>query len=109
MRNYVKNGTPLHGPSLCETCVYAHITRGFRVSEELVLCGAHERVYSVPFRVHECSSYRDKTHPSIYEMERIALPISVGQPKRTRGFAPRERARRDEAEVELILTEPQPD
>jgi hypothetical protein len=89
--------------------VYAHIARGFRESEELVLCGAHERVHSVPFRVRECSSYRDKTRPSIYEMERMALLISVGEPKRTRGFVPCQRPVPDESEVELILAEPQPD
>jgi hypothetical protein len=109
MRPNVKNGTPLHGPSLCETCVYAHIARGFRESEELVLCGAHERVHEVPFRVRDCSSYRDKTRPSFYEMERIALLIPVGEPKRTRGFVPRGHSEPSESEVELILTEPQPD
>lgn len=108
MSTHVKNGTPLHGPALCETCVYAHIARGYRESEELVLCGAHEGARSVPFRVRECSSYRDRTRPSIYEMERMALLVSAGEPKRTRGFAVREQSA-EESEVELILTEPQPD
>lgn len=108
MRPNVKNGTPLYGPPLCETCVYAQIERGYRESEEIVLCGAQERAYAVRFRVRECSSYRDKTRPSIYEMERIALLIPVSEPKRTRGFAVREQRAPDESEVELILTEPQP-
>ena len=30
MSVYVKNGTPLHGASLCDTCVNAHIERGYR-------------------------------------------------------------------------------
>jgi len=29
----VKNGTPLHGPSLCESCMNAHILSGFSESE----------------------------------------------------------------------------
>jgi hypothetical protein len=33
----VKNGTPMHGPSLCETCERAHIVRGYRESELLVV------------------------------------------------------------------------
>ncbi len=109
MRPNVRSGTPLHGPSLCETCVYAHIARGYRESEELALCGAHERMHEIPFRVRDCSSYRDKTRSSIYEMERIALLIPVSEPKRTRGFVPRAEPETDESEVELILTELQPD
>jgi hypothetical protein len=69
------------------------------------LTSAHE----IPFCVHECASYRDKTRPSISEMERIALLIPVSEPKRTRGFVPRTEPETDESEVELILTEPQPD
>ncbi len=36
---HVKNGTPMHGPSLCETCVRL-MSKGFRESEILVVCGA---------------------------------------------------------------------
>jgi hypothetical protein len=35
----VKNGTPMHGPSLCETCDRAHIFRGYRENELIVVCG----------------------------------------------------------------------
>ena len=34
----VNNGTPMHGPSLCESCMNAHILRGFSESEEEVVC-----------------------------------------------------------------------
>jgi len=35
----IKEGLPLEGESLCSTCVYAHIRRGFRESEQDVFCG----------------------------------------------------------------------
>jgi hypothetical protein len=109
MRAHVKNGTPLHGPPLCETCVYAHIARGFRESEELVQCAAHEPVHRVPFRVRECSGYLDKTRESLYEMKQIAWLLAPRGPKRAAGFLARPEPETAESEVELILTEPQPD
>lgn len=107
MRSHVKNGTPLHGTSLCGTCIHAHIARGFRESEELVLCAAHEPVRRVPFRVRECSGYLDKTRQSLYEMKQIAWLLDRHGPKRA-GFMPRAAEKTADSEVELILTEPQP-
>ena len=38
---HVKNGTPTHGPSLCESCMYAHIERGFNARpRSMVYCEA---------------------------------------------------------------------
>jgi len=37
----VKNGTPMHGPSLCETCTRAHVAKGFRQSPSV----SHLRIY----------------------------------------------------------------
>jgi hypothetical protein len=85
MSIYVKNGTPIHGPSLCETCVFVHSKRGYRESELLVLCAATEPFHRVPFPVRECSAYRDKTSSTLYEMERIALIVTPRETKRT-GF-----------------------
>lgn len=98
----VKNGTPLHGPSLCETCVFAHVKRGFRESEVFVVCVAAEPAHRVPFPVRECSVYRDKTRPSIYEMEKIALIITPRDPKRT-GFVHASVLTKEDAEIELTL------
>ncbi len=109
MRTHGKNGAPMHGPSLCDTCAYAHIARGFRESEELVLCAAHEPVHRVPFRVRECSGYLDKTRESLYEMKQIAWLLAPRGPKRAAGFMARSQRESPETEVELVLTEPQPD
>lgn len=52
---YVKDGTPLHGKSLCEGCVNAHIERGYRESETLIFCQATNPEHRVRFPVRECS------------------------------------------------------
>ena len=102
MNIYVKNGTPTHGPSLCETCAFAHVKRGFRENEALVICVASEPAHRVPFPIRECSVYRDKTVPSFYEMEKIALIVTPREPKRT-GFAQPAERRGADAEIELKL------
>ena len=98
MSIYAKNGAPIYGPSLCETCVFAHVKRGFRESEVLVACAAAEPAHCVPFPIRECSVYRDKARPSIYEMEKIALIVNPRDPKRT-GFVPAEKV----TEIESTL------
>lgn len=65
----VKNGTPMHGPSLCETCTRAHIVKGYRESEILMLCRAMwEPQRIVTFAVRECSSYVEKNASTLDEM-----------------------------------------
>jgi hypothetical protein len=100
----VKNGTPLHGTPLCETCAFAHVKRGFRESEVLVICVAADPAHRVPFPIRECSVYRDKTRPSFHEMEKIALIVTPRNPKRP-GFVPVNGSPSEEAEIELKLDE----
>jgi hypothetical protein len=99
----VKNGTPVHGEPLCETCVYAQVRRGFRESEMLVICVAQDPALRVPFPVRECSVYRDKTRPSIYEMQQIAFIVTPRGPKHATGFASGASSEPRKTEVELIL------
>jgi len=101
----VKNGTPLHGPSLCETCSSAHIQRGYRASEELVLCTANSLDRRVLFSVRECSSYRDKNRQSLYEMEKTAWILAPRGPKRQAGFVHACELRNEDSEIELTLDE----
>jgi hypothetical protein len=101
----VKNGTPLHGPSLCETCSNAHIQRGYRASEELVLCTANSLDRRVLFSVRECSSYRDKNRQSLYEMEKTAWILQPRGSKRAAGFLPSEEVKDVGREIELTLDE----
>jgi hypothetical protein len=105
MSVYIKNGTPLNGPALCETCSYAHIRKGYRVGEEIVICRWSEPNTCVEFRVRECTGYNDKTRPSMYEMERIACTIVPLRSKATAGFAAVNEKARDEDSVELVLVD----
>ncbi len=59
----VKNGTPLHGDSLCETCSRAHIARGF--SEKLVVCQAVYPERRVPFKIRDCTNYLERKRQTL--------------------------------------------
>jgi hypothetical protein len=102
----VKNGTPVHGPSLCETCDRAHIVRGCRESELLVVCRAtYEPERLVPFPVRECSSYVNKNAFTLFDMEKIAWTIAPRGPKRAAGFFTPDGSTDDQREFEIVLKE----
>jgi hypothetical protein len=102
---HVRNGTPLHGPSLCETCSHAHIEKGYRESEELILCGANYPMHRVQFPMRECTGYVDKTRLGLNAMERIAWVLAPQGSKRTAGFVRASEVRDEEDEIELPLDE----
>jgi hypothetical protein len=81
----IKDGTPLEGESLCTTCAYSHIQRGFRESEEEVFC-MYGQFRPVRFKVRECSAFNDKTLPTRWEMEKIALVIPTTTARKPTGF-----------------------
>lgn len=105
MSVYVRNGTPLDGSALCETCTYGFIRLGYRVGEEQVICRWTEPNNRVEFRVRECSGYYDKTRPGMYEMNQIARIINVDYSKEMAGFSAGSDAAIDKELVELILDE----
>jgi hypothetical protein len=100
---YVRNGTPLDGPSLCETCSNAQVTKGYRIGEELVVCTANSPSMRVNFRVRECTGYVDKNRQSLYEMQEIAWSLLPRGPKRSAGFEQVEQVRAIGREIELTL------
>jgi hypothetical protein len=92
----VLGGTPHHGrKSLCETCRWGHVARGFSDSQTVVRCGAvsqHDRAYSsnfrqVPFPIADCSLYADKRLPTVDDLQKQALIIDPDRIRVT-GFAP---------------------
>lgn len=83
----VKDGTPVYGPSLCETCSHGHIVKGYRMSEELAMCTAYTPTVLLSFRVRQCTSYLDKTRETLYDMRKVAWTISPERGKATAGFA----------------------
>jgi hypothetical protein len=101
----VKDGTPLYGPSLCDSCSRAHIAKGYRATEILVICDALYRDHPVPFPIRECTHYLDKNRRDLEEMEDIAWLLDTPGAKRKAGFAPAGTAEANAQEIELKLTD----
>lgn len=98
----VKNGTPMHGPPLCESCVNAHIERGYRESEALIVCQATWPQHRVQFRVRECSGYVETKRQDLEQMREMAWLLMPRNGKRVEGFiAPREVPEERGIEIEL--------
>jgi len=83
----IRSGTPQGAESLCNSCYWAHIQRGFAESEEVVLCAFLRPARSVPFKVSQCTDYEDKRIPSKRDMEDIAWIIRTKDINRKVGFA----------------------
>jgi hypothetical protein len=88
MRIKIHGGTPPNDDeSLCETCRHSRITRGRRLDEELVFCGAsHMRAVRITFKVTSCSEYDDYRYPSYYELMQQAWILKRGSRGRPPGF-----------------------
>ena len=97
----VRNGTPVGNDSLCSTCRYAHIQRGYAASEERAFC-RYGDYRPVPFRVRECTEYEDRRLPSLYDMERTAWILLTKKAGNPAGFVTPKRFRElegDDADV----------
>ena len=83
----VKNPTVADGESLCRTCYYVHMQRGYRESDEVVFCmfGGWDTPRPVTFKVKECTDYTDRDMPTPKQMERLAILIEP-QGERAPGF-----------------------
>jgi hypothetical protein len=102
----VKGGTPVYGPSLCDTCEQALTVKGYRENEKLVVCQQMWPQREVKFPVQECSGYASKGRESLYDMKKIAWVLKPYGPKRLSGFAPPAADDdEDQAEIEITLNE----
>lgn len=99
----VKNGTPLHASSLCETCMYAFSAKGYRASEELVICQRTYPEHVVRFQVRDCSGYVEVKRQTLKQMEDIAWVLQPRGSKRQAGFISPSERNDDGSEIELIL------
>ena len=99
----IRSGTPQGSESLCNSCYWAHIQRGFAESEEVVLCAFLRHARPVPFKVSQCTDYYDKRVPSRRDMEEIAWIIRTKDINRSVGFAQNsgEEEQKD-GEVEIV-------
>ena len=108
MRVHIKDGTAIEARSKCSTCTNAHIISGFRESEELVFCDYASDLIRIPFKVKECSNYRDRTSPDWEQMEKLAIDVRPSvKYARAAGFQMVREAEEDEAvaEAEVVSTE----
>lgn len=81
----IKHGTLLKGESLCRTCRWVHMQKGFRESEESIFCD-YGVLRRVPFKVAECTEYLDRTIPTRSELEKMALLINIEPARKLAGF-----------------------
>lgn len=70
------NGVDKNTGSLCESCQHAHRLRGYRESEELVVCN-YDQPLKVPFKVRTCSQYLQVERLTWRQMHDLALTIGV--------------------------------
>jgi len=103
MSIYVKNGTPIGKPSLCESCSRAMIARGYSETELVVVCRAQWRGMRMDFPVRACTDYVEKNKPAIDEMEEIALVLDRVALKRDAGFVRVSENDNNGKQIELVL------
>ena len=83
----VKNGTPVGHHHLCKSCTWGQFVTGYRESDVLVFCTNTGPNFRVPFTVHECSEFQDKSKPDWDQMEKLAIQIQpLRVSKKTKGF-----------------------
>lgn len=100
----IRYRTPHGVVSLCNSCYWAHIQRGFAESEETVLCAFLRPARSVPFKVSQCTDYEDRRIPSKRDMEDIAWIIRTKDINRPMGFASKSEVDED-GELEIVPAE----
>jgi hypothetical protein len=99
----IRGGKPQTSESLCNSCYWAHIQRGFAESEEIILCAFLRPARLVPFKVSQCTDYEDKRIPSKRDMEEIAWIIRTKDVNRQVGFSnDREHETDEEDELEIV-------
>lgn len=74
----------LHAPRLCDSCSYSVIRRGASESDEQIHCTATQR--PVRTRIVECTSYVDKSQPSLWDMRQIAWVLQTDSRRERIGF-----------------------
>lgn len=99
----IRNGKPQVSESLCNSCYWAHIQRGFAESEEIILCAFLRPARLVPFKVSHCTDYNDKRVPSKSDMEEIAWIIRTKDVNRQVGFTKKDTDVEQEKEDDLEI------
>ncbi len=82
----IKDGTPEGAQTLCVTCRWAHIVKGFSASQQTIHCRWLAADPLVRFAVSQCNSYDDRRLPCKRDMEKIAWILLTKKAGRTIGF-----------------------
>ncbi|MGE0405670.1 MAG: hypothetical protein AB7O65_05155 [Candidatus Korobacteraceae bacterium] len=82
----IKNGTAIEGETLCRSCAFVHMQKGFRESEEMISCKFGYPLRRVLFKVHECTDYREKNTLALEEMWEIAIIVNPSPTLKRAGF-----------------------
>ena len=99
----IKGGTPEGAQSLCVTCRWAHIVKGFSASQQQIYCRWLSHDPLVPFAVSQCNSYDDKRISSRRDMEQIAWILLTKKAGRNIGFVSAKQFREIEGEDAEIV------
>ena len=82
----IKGARPPEGESLCKSCRWVHMQRGFRESEEALFCNFNT-LRLITFKVAECTDFDNRSIPQKWELEKTALLINVEPRRRKAGFS----------------------
>jgi hypothetical protein len=101
MKLKVLHGTrSSHAPRLCDTCHSGVVRRGASDSDEHIHCRMTEgeiRTYVV-----ECSTYSDRTQPSLWDMQQIAWVLRTDSKRQKIGFVRAKEWQRLHEDEELL-------
>jgi len=74
----IRGGT-LSDKRLCDSCKYGNIINGSN-GQEIVLCSRMgDGIYreALPFKVVECTMYKNNLHKELYELEEVGWVLEV--------------------------------
>jgi hypothetical protein len=99
----VKGGTPVEATSLCVSCNFGLVRKGFGAVDEEIFCRATQPATRVSFSVRECSAFSDKSVPSLYWIEKTGWVLMTKSAGRSIGFVTADKFREIEGEDAEIL------
>jgi hypothetical protein len=99
----VKGGTPEESTSLCVSCTYGVVRKGYSAAEEEVFCRWTDPTTRVHFKVRECSAFSDRSSPSLYWIEKTGWVLLTKTAGRSIGFVTAQKFREIEGEDAEIL------
>lgn len=82
----VYGGTRVGNDSICKTCTYGRIMKGYSMNERIYICDRYWRPIVVPFKVAECSDYLDKRLPDYDDMKELAYILQERRTGHRTGF-----------------------